>query len=140
MTRPSRLAPLAFAAASLCLTGTAFAAPTATLDQACYAHLPSGRSEPIVATLAGGTPNGDFTLTARGRNGATAGSVSGTFDAAGNAVAGIENVAPPSGTSNPSKGEPLELSIQDFGAGTPDTPVANALITNISMAISAKPR
>ena len=49
---------------------------------------------------------------------------SGTFDAAGNALAGIENVAPPSGTSNPSKGEALELSIQDFGAGTPDTPVA----------------
>ena len=93
-----------------------------------------------MATIAGGTPGGEFTLTARGRNGATAGSTSGTFDAAGNAVAGIENAAPPSGTSNPSKGEALEISIQDFGAGTPDTPAANALITNISMAIAARPR
>ena len=32
------------------------------------------------------------------------------------------------------------MSIQDFGAGTPDTPVASALITNISMAIAANPR
>src|SRR5688500_1198199 len=99
MIRPSRLAPLAVAAASLCLPATALAAPTVTLDQACYAHLPAGGSEPIVATISGGTPGGEFALTARGRNGGTAGSTTGTFDAAGNALAGIENVAPPSGTS-----------------------------------------
>jgi len=136
----NRLSPLAVAAAFLSITGTAAAAPSVTLDQACYANLPGRGSEPIVAQISGGTPGGEFTLTARGRNGATAGSTSGTFDAAGNALAGIENVSPPSGTTNPTKGEALEISIQDFGAGTPDTPVASTLITNISMAIAAKPR
>jgi hypothetical protein len=128
------------AALSLATTGTAFAAPTVTVDQTCYAHLPGRGSEPILATITGGTPGADFALTARGKGGGTAGSTSGTFDGAGNAQARIDGVTPPSGTSQPTKGQELQLSIQDFGAGGTDTPVAKTLITNISMQVAAKPR
>ena len=79
-------------------------------------------------------------LTARGKGGGNAGSTSGTFDAAGNALAQIDGVTPPSGTTQPTKGQELLFSIQDLGAGGADTPVAEALITNISMQVAAKPR
>src|SRR3712207_3715713 len=136
------LRPLLIATAlSLAVVSTASAAPAVTLDAACYAHLPGGGSEPIVATITGGTPGADFTLTARGKGGgATVGSTSGTFDAAGNAVAQIEGVTPPSGTTRPTKGQPVDISIQDFGAGGADTPVASTLVTTLTMAVGAKPR
>src|SRR5687767_1768691 len=114
MSRPRLL--LVTAALSLATAGPASAAPTATLNQECYAHLPGRGSEPIVVTLAGGTPGADFSLTARGGGGGTAGSTSGTFDAAGNALAQIDGVTPPSGTTKPTKGQALAIVLQDFGA------------------------
>lgn len=140
MVRHARPVLLAAAAASLSVAGTASAAPVVTLDQACYAHLPGRGSEPILASITGGTPGGEFVLTARGKGGGTAGSTSGTFDPAGNAVAQIDGVTPPSGTTQPTKGQELQFFIQDLGAGGADTPVAEALITNISMQVAAKPR
>src|SRR3954447_8609879 len=117
------------------------AAPTLTLDKPCYAHVPTRGSEPIVATIAGGTPGADFTLaaTAPGKGTGSAGSASGTFDAAGNAVAQIADVSPPSGTIDPSSGEKVQLSIQDFGGGAAETPVGNALVTNIAITVAATP-
>ena len=137
-----RLPRVLFAAtaSSLLIAGSASAAPVVTLDQACYAHLPGRGSEPITANITGGTPGAEFVLTARGKDGGTAGSTSGTFDAAGNAFAQLDGVSPPSGTTKPTKGQTLQLSIQDFGAGGADTPVATALITNIAMQVAAKPR
>src|SRR5688500_1680790 len=107
MVRLPRLLVAAAAplAVSLSIAGTAAAAPAVTLDQACYAHLPGRGSEPILASLTGGPPGGECLLTARGKGGGTAGSTSGTFDDAGNAVARIDNVAPPSGTTQPTKGQ-----------------------------------
>ena len=125
-------------AVSLSIAGTASAAPAVTLDQTCYAHLPGRGSEPIVASITGGTPGAEFVLTARGKGGGTAGSTSGTFDAAGNAVARIDGVTPPSGTTQPTKGQELQLFIQE--AGGAETPVAETLITNIALQIAAKPR
>lgn len=139
MARLPRLL-LATAAVSLATAGAASAAPTVTLNQDCYAHLPGTGSEPIVATIAGGTPGADFALTARGKGGGTAGTTSGTFDAAGNALARIDGVTPPSGTTQPTKGQVLEISIQDFGAGGAETPVATALVTTIALQVAAKPR
>jgi hypothetical protein len=139
MERLSRLL-VASAALTLSIAGTASAAPAVVLDAPCYAHLPGEGSEPIRATITGGTPGADFALTAKGKGGQTAGSTSGTFDGAGNAVAQIDGVQPPSGTTQPSKGQALQISIQDFGAGGAETPVASTLVTNISMQVSAKPR
>ncbi|HEV2815080.1 MAG TPA: hypothetical protein VGW10_17625 [Solirubrobacteraceae bacterium] len=139
MVRLPRLL-LAAIAMSLSVAGTASAAPVVTLDQACYAHLPGRGSQPIVATITGGTPGAEFVLTARGKGGGTAGSASGTFDPAGNAVAQIDGATPPSGTTRPTKGQVLELFIQDLGADGADTPVGTTLITTIAMQVAAKPR
>src|SRR5215212_8870405 len=126
----------ASAALTLCIAPAASAAPAVALDAACYAHLPGEGSQPIVASITGGTPGADFALTAKGKGGQTAGSTSGTFDEAGNAVAQIDGVQPPSGTTQPSKGQALDIAIQDFGAGGAETPVASTLVTNISMQVS----
>jgi hypothetical protein len=136
-----RIAP-AVAVAALIVPAAASSAPAVTLDRSCYAHLPTRGSEPIVATITGGTPGAGFLLAATdpGKGTGSAGSVSGTFDGAGNATAQIPDVSPPSGTINPSKGEQVQLSVQDFGAGGAETPVGTALITNIAITVSSRPR
>jgi hypothetical protein len=138
LLRTPFVAAVAVAATCFVTTAPAAGAPTATLDGACYAHLPGGGSQPIEATIAGGTPGGNFVLTARGA-GRVVGSVSGTFDAAGNAVARLENVTPPSGSTTPRKGEKIDLSVQDFGAGGAETLVASTLLTTIAMEVGARP-
>ena len=138
MARP-RFLLLAVVVVSLSSATTATAAPVVTLDQACYAHVPGGGSQPIVATITGGTPGADFALTARGRNG-PAGSTTGTFDSAGNATAQIDGISPPSGTDRPTRGETVDLSIQDFGAGGATTPAGSTLVTNIALAVAERPR
>lgn len=140
MVSLSRLAHLVLGAtvASLCLAAPALAAPAVALDQACYAHLPGRGSEPIVATLTGGTPGAGFLLTARGKGGQAAGSTSGTFDAAGNAVAQIDGIRPPSGTTKPTKGQEIQVVVQEDGGA--ETPGATALVTNIAMQVSPRPR
>lgn len=129
---------LGAAVAALCLAATASAAPVVALDQACYAHLPGRGSEPVVATITGGTPGAGFVLTARGRGGQAVGSTSGTFDGAGNAVAQIDGIRPPSGTTKPTKGQQIQVFVQEDGGA--ETPAATARVTNISMRVSPKPR
>ena len=142
MSRPARLAPVAAVLAFAVAPAAASAAPAVTLDRPCYAHVPTRGSEPIVATITGGTPGADFLLAATvpGKGTGSAGSTSGTFDAAGNATAQITDVSPPSGTIDPTKGQQVQLSIQDFGAGGAETPVGTALVTNIAITVSSRPR
>jgi hypothetical protein len=137
------LGVLGTAASLAAVPAAASAAVTATLNQACYTHIPTQGSDPIIATLAGGTPGAGFVVAATvpGKGTGSAGSASGTFDAAGNATAQITNVSPPSGTIGPTKGQTVTLSIQDFGApgGPVETPIGSALITNLALSVASRP-
>ena len=149
MSRPiAALAVLAGAALSLTTGAVASAAVTGTVTKPCYLHVPTTGTEPIVVTLAGGTPGAHFIVkaTSPGKGLGSAGFVDGTFDAAGNGTAQLTDVFPPSGSIGPIKGEPLVLTAQDFGTvaapvPTPvDVPVATTLITNFAMDVSSSPR
>lgn len=118
------------------------AAVTGTIGAPCYSHVPTAGSQPVVVSLTGGTPGAGYVVAATipGKGTGSAGSIDGNFDAAGNAVAQITDVFPPNGTINPTKGQPIQLSVQDFGvAGAPETPLGTTLITNIAMDVSSKP-
>jgi len=134
---------LAAAAALLAaVPAGASAAVSATLSKACYSNIPTRGSEPIVATLTGGTPGGRFQLNtvAPNRPGGSLGFVSGNFDAAGNAVAQITSWRLPTFTINPSKGQTVVLTVSDYTAGALDVPVAQTRVTNVAMDVSSKPR
>src|SRR4051794_10696153 len=142
--RIAAVAVLAGAVLSLTSGAVASAAVTGTVGKPCYVHVPTKGSEPIDVTLAGGTPGGHFVVkaTAPGQGVGSAGFVEGTFDAAGNGVAQLADVFPPSGSIGPIKGEPLALTVQDFGTGPApvDVPVAQTLITNLSVDVSSTPK
>jgi hypothetical protein len=120
------------------------AALTATVDKPCYSRVPTQGSEPIVTTITGGTPGANFRLTATGagKPSGSSGSTSGTFDAAGNAVAQINDVITPSGGIGPVPGQTITLAVTDYGTGAEavEVPVATAKVTNLSIDVSAKPR
>lgn len=134
-------------AAALVAPAVALAAPTGalaltgTLNQPCYSHVPTQGSEPVVVSLAGGTPNANFLVAATvpGKGTGSAGSTTGTFDAAGNAVAQIADVSPPSGTIGPTKGQPIDISVQDFGAGGAQQALGQATVTNLALSVSSRP-
>ena len=130
-------------AAAAALAGPAVAsAATGTLNQPCYTHIPTRSSQPIVISLTGGTPGADYEVAATvpGKGLGSAGSADGTFDAAGNAIAQITDVSPPSGTIDPTKGQAVSISVQDFGVeGAPPVTIGTALITTLSMSVSDKP-
>ncbi|WP_354697684.1 hypothetical protein [Paraconexibacter sp. AEG42_29] len=130
------------AAALLVVPASAAAAVTGTLDQKCYSHIPAGGSEPIVAALSGGTPNAPFQLGAGapGKAFGSSGSVTGTFDATGSATATLRDVAFPGGSSKPSKGRKVNLSVVDNGAGGAVSSVGSALVTNLAIDVDAGPK
>ncbi|MFL5845309.1 MAG: hypothetical protein ACJ762_11490 [Solirubrobacteraceae bacterium] len=136
------VSPLALALAALAVAPAAASAVTVTLDRTCYTHVPTAGTQPIVATITGGTPSANFLLAATvpGKGVGSAGSVSGTFDAAGNATAQLTDVFPPGGSIDPLKGRKVDLSVADFGAGGADVPVGSTLITNLALTVSNKPR
>lgn len=124
-------------------------AVTGTISKPCYSHLVARGTEPIVITLAGGTPGAPFVVAATppGKALGSAGSASGDFDVAGNAITQITGVFPPSGSINPIRGEQLVVSVKDFGATAVDTgamavdtPIGTTLITNLTMDVSSTPR
>lgn len=129
-------------AAVLFASPVAATAATGTIAKPCYTHVPTQHTEPVVVALTGGTPNAPFVVsaTAPGKDKGSAGSASGTFDAAGNGTATINDVFPPSGSIKPIKGEPIVLSVADFGAGGVDTPFGQTLITNLQLDVSTTPR
>lgn len=141
MRTPPVLASVLTSIALLAVASPASAAPTVTIDKPCYSHVPTGGTEPIVATITGGTPGADFLLSATdpGEGRGSAGSVSGTFDATGNAVAQITNVFPPSGSISPLRGQAVNLSITDYGSGATDVPAGKAVITNLTIDVAARP-
>lgn len=143
MIRSSRLlAALAGTAAMTVAVPAAASAATVTLDKPCYGKIPLGGSEPVVATIAGGTPNGRFQLifSAPGKASGSAGSQSGSFDAAGNAVVTYQNIRPPMTTIDPSKGQTINVSVTDFAAGGVELPAGSFLVSTIAVNVSTKPR
>jgi len=126
-----------------------FAAPTSalavtgTIGKPCYSHIPTQGSEPVVVTLTGGTPGAGFVMaaTAPGKGLGSQGSASGDFDAAGNATATINNISPPNGTIGPTKGQPVVISVKDFGTpGPPDVVLGTTLVTNLTVNFASQPR
>jgi hypothetical protein len=75
-----------------------------------------------------------------GKGSGSAGSVTGSFDATGSATAQIDNVSVPGGTINPTAGRKVELSVQDFTAGTGEVPIGTTRITNLTLDVSSTPR
>jgi hypothetical protein len=140
--RTSVLGIVAGATVLLAAPATA-SAVTGTVTQACYSHVPLHGSDPVVVNLTGGTPGADFLVSATdpGKDPGSAGSTTGTFDAAGNATAQVTDVFPPSGSIDPIKGQAIALSVKDYGEAAPvDTPLGSTLITNLVMDVSSKPR
>lgn len=139
--RTAVLGALAGAAVFLGSPAAASAA-TGTIAKPCYTHTVTQGTEPIVVALTGGTPNAPFVVyaTAPGKAKGSQGSAGGTFDPAGNGTATIADVFPPSGSIKPLKGDPVVLSVADFGAGGVDTPFGPTLITNLALDVSTKPR
>lgn len=136
------LAPLLILGAFLAGPASA-SALSVTLDRPCYTNVPSKGSQPIVGTITGGTPGATFIFNATdpGQSTGSAGSASGTFDAAGNATATITGVVPPLGSIDPVRGQSVDLSVADYGTGaTPaDVPVGRALVTNLAIAVGRTP-
>lgn len=137
-----RFAPAATIAVAAVLCAPAGAAAvTGTVTKSCYSHVPAGGSEPVVVALRGGTPGASFLVSAAGAGQGlgSEGSVSGTFDAAGNATAQISDVSLPSGSIEPSPGEAVGLTVRDYGpilsgGMAVDTPIGATLITNLAIA------
>jgi hypothetical protein len=135
----------AIATATMLLAApSAASAVTGAISAPCYTHIPTVGSAPVVVNLAGGTPGAGFIVAATGPTGGvgSAGSATGTFDPAGNGSAAITDVSPPSGSIDPIAGEPIVLSVKDFGTGAAavDVPIGQTLVTNLAMTIALKPR
>jgi hypothetical protein len=143
MSRRTSFLGVAASAAFLLAVPAAASAVTGTIAKPCYSHIPAKGTEPIIVTLAGGTPGAGFVIAATvpGKGLGSAGSNSGNFDAAGNAITQITDVFPPSGSIDPIKGEPIVITVKDFGVPTVvDTPIGTTLITNLTMNVSTTPR
>lgn len=131
----------AVAALTLFLLPATASALTARLNEACYTHVPTAGSQPVVISLTGGTPNADFLVSATvpGAGDGSAGSTEGTFDAAGNATATLTDIAPPSGTIDPTRGQRILLSIRDYGAGGTEVSIGQTLVTTLSLRVNDHP-
>jgi hypothetical protein len=141
--RTSLLGAAAGAAVLLAIPATA-SAVTGTISQPCYSHIPLKGSDPVVVALTGGTPGANYLVyaTVPGKGSGSAGSVSGTFDEAGNATASITDVFPPGGSIDPIKGRAITLAVKDYGVAgdAVETPLGQTLITNIALDVKTKPR
>jgi hypothetical protein len=139
--RTPLLAALATAAAVLAVPSAALAV-TARTNQRCYSHVPTAGTQPIVVGMTGGAPTAGFVLAASfpGKGTGSAGSTSGDFDAAGNALARIDDVFPQGGIG-PKKGQRIDLSVRQYPVGgTPfDTSLGHVLITNFTIHVASKP-
>jgi hypothetical protein len=141
--RTSLIGAATVAALSLAPPSAATAAVTGTISAPCYSHIVAQDTQPVVVGLTGGTPGAGFVMaaTAPGKGLGSQGSTSGNFDAAGNAIATIESIFPPSGSIDPLKGDVVAITIKDFGV-TPavDTLLGQTLITNLGLDVSTTPR
>jgi hypothetical protein len=139
MSRPT-LALLALPAAACALLAgpaVAAAAPTASVLLPCHSNSPLGSGdEPIEVALAGGAPGTPFRLLATLPGGAAGGvgSVTGTYDAAGDATARIARLGGIGTGVTP--GRDVLLSVVDT-AGT--TAVAETTVTNFTVDVAGRP-
>jgi hypothetical protein len=144
MSRRTSYIGAAVGAAVLFAAPSAALAVSGTIDAPCYSHIVGKGTTPITVTLVGGTPGAPFVLAATppGKDLGSSGSASGNFDAAGNATAQITDVFPPSASIKPIAGEPVAITVKEFATGVPavDVPIAQALITNLTMDVSSSPR
>lgn len=143
MSRRTSYLGVAASAALLLAAPAAASAVTGTISKPCYTHIPTKGTEPVVVTLAGGTPGAGYVIAATvpGKGLGSAGSNSGNFDAAGNAVTQITDVFPPSGSIDPIKGQPIVITVKDFGVpAVVDNPIGTTLITNLAMDVATTPR
>lgn len=142
---PPRLTALLLSGAALGLVAPAAAsAGTVTPTQACYTHIPLAKTEqvtqPVVLNITGGTPGGRYQVRAGKQTpDGGVGSVSGDFDAAGNAQAALLNVFPPSSSIDPLKGDTIFIAVKDYGTNT-DIATGTATITNTGIAVAKSPR
>jgi hypothetical protein len=129
-TAPAAAVP----ASALAVTGSA--------NKACYSHVPTKGSEPVVVSLTGGVPGAGFIVAATipGKGWGSAGSADGTYDAVGNATVQITDITTPSGTIDPVRGGTIALSVRDFtAAGQADTQLGTVLVTNLAIKVASKP-
>ncbi len=143
MPRTTTLLTSAAGAAALALTAPAVgSAATVTVDRSCYAHVLFGNagSQPVIASVTGGTPGARFQViaTVPGKGEGSAGSNTGTFDAAGNGVTSIENVTAFGAGISPTAGRKIDISVKDFGNGVL-TPGPSPRVTNVAADVSSKP-
>lgn len=135
--------PLTLAVPACVLLGLALpsagAAATITPTKPCFARVPTKGAEPLTFSVTGGTPNTRFLLS--GVDGA-ASSVSGTFDAAGNAAPVIPDGFGSGPSIGPSKGRTIPMQIQEYPIGAPSgiTGTANVTVTNVALDIKLKRR
>lgn len=112
-------------------------------DRACYTHVVGSSAQqvtqPVNVGLNGGTPGGPFQVVATRSNGQSAGSTSGTFDAAGNGLAQITNLFPSGGAIGPLKGQKLRITVKDLTTSI-TAPIRTVRLTNLGLSGSAKPR
>ena len=141
--RTSLIGAATVAALSFASPSAASAAVAGTISAPCYSHIVAQGTQPVVVGLTGGTPGAGFVMaaTAPGKGLGSQGSTSGNFDAAGNAIATIESIFPPSGSIDPLKSDVVAITIKDFGV-TPavDTLLGQTLITNLGLDVSSTPR
>jgi hypothetical protein len=143
MSRRTSYLGVAASAALLLAAPAAASAVTGAISKPCYTHIPTKGTEPVIVSLAGGTPGAGFVIAATvpGKGLGSAGSNSGNFDAAGNAVTQITDVFPPSGSIDPIKGEAIVITVKDFGVpAVVDTLIGTTLITNLTMDVSTTPK
>lgn len=140
MNRRTPVLAAAAAAASLLAAPGAALAVTGSANQRCYSHVPTKGTQPIVVHLAGGAPGADFEVVASdpGHGFGSAGSTTGTYDAAGNGLAAITDVFPPSGSISPLRGQKVNLAVEDFPSQAV-TQLGSVLITNLTIAVAQKP-
>lgn len=140
--RTSLIGAAAVAAAALAFPSAAMAV-TGTISAPCYSHIVGSGTQPLIVGLTGGTPGAGFVMaaTAPGKGLGSQGSTSGNFDAAGNALATITSIFPPSGSIDPLKGDAIAITIKDFGiTPTVDQLLGQTLITNLDLDVSTTPR
>jgi hypothetical protein len=128
----------AVALAGLAAVPATGSAAVLTPNQPCYTRVPTQASQTITVGVTGGNPNTRFQVA--GRDG-KAGSVTGTFDAAGNASASIVNSFSTGGIS-PSAGRSLTLAIKEFpvGAASAETGSVKVKVTNLALELARTPR
>ncbi|MDX8153140.1 hypothetical protein SK069_16200 [Patulibacter brassicae] len=137
MLRRTALALPVAALAAATVVPTVASAATITPSKPCYVRVPTQASETMNFALSGGTPGGRWQV--YGVNG-KAGSVTGSFDGAGNATASLVNSFS-TGSISPSAGRTIEIRVREFGPnGSLDTGSTKVKVTNLALDLANRPR